>query len=186
MEFFDLSQKENWSRIIASDSMKEELKEKFEKFCHLVPTVLVCNYTDYGGSYLDHVLIDYFIDRYTNNILTEDTSWNGENGIIYGSKAFMNELRESVEDYPLGFRDLEDYYSQRQAEDEERFWEWFVDEEIPSSYEFEREEVLGWLDENRSGYYSQNPDGSLDVYSDRLIEEMVEAGVLKPVEDDDE
>lgn len=181
MEFVDLNENEIWS-MNASFSLKEELREKFEKFVHVVPVVLVCNYTDYGGTYLDHVIIDYFKARYPDNIVTEDTSWNGENGIIFGSKEFMDELRESTNNYPLGFRDLEDFYSERQMEDEAEFWEFFLTDEIPCYYEFDRETVLGWLNENRSGYYSHNPDGSLDVYSDRLIEEMVEADVLKPIE----
>ncbi|HAE88174.1 TPA: hypothetical protein DCG86_09155 [Candidatus Marinimicrobia bacterium] len=182
MEFIDLSEKKIWS-CIASFSLKEELREKFEKFVHVFPVVLVCNYTDYSGSYLDHVIIDYFKARYPDNIVSEFTNWNGENGIIFGSKEFMDELRESMEDYPLGFRDLEDFYSELQMEDEAEFWEFFISE-IPCYYEFDRETVLDWLNENRSGYYGQNPDGSLDVYSDLLIEEMVEAGVLKPVEDE--
>lgn len=44
-------------------------------------------YTYYGGSFLDKVIISYFKEYYPENILHEETSWNGENAFIFGDIA---------------------------------------------------------------------------------------------------
>lgn len=51
-------------------------------------------YTDYGGSFLDKVIISYFKEYYQENIVHEKTSWNGENAFIFGEPA--KELYELI------------------------------------------------------------------------------------------
>lgn len=61
---------------VASESLVQEAKEKHSNI-----------YLDYGGSFLDKVIISYFKEYYQENIVHEKTSWNGENAFIFGEPA---------------------------------------------------------------------------------------------------
>lgn len=77
---------------------------KYLNFCH----------TDYGGSFLNKVIISYFKEYYTGNIVFESTSWNGENAFLFGKPAEV--LYYFMEDGNLfGFDDLEEYYTGKQC-----------------------------------------------------------------------
>lgn len=68
-------------------------------------------YTDYGGSFLDKVIISYFKEYYPGNIVHEETSWNGENAFIFGDIA--KELYDFIKKGDvLYFDDLEQYYTE--------------------------------------------------------------------------
>lgn len=93
------------STYVASKSLVQEAKDKHSDI------YLNFAYTDYGGSFLDKVVISYFKKYYPENIVYERTSWNGENTFIFGEPA--KELYNLMKvDNVLGFDDLEDYYTE--------------------------------------------------------------------------
>lgn len=90
---------------IASESLVQEAKSKYSDI------YLNFAYTDYGGSFLDKVVISYFKKYYPENIVYERTSWNGENSFILGEPA--KELYDFIKNgYILGFDCLEQYYTE--------------------------------------------------------------------------
>lgn len=93
------------STYVASESLVQEAKDKHSDI------YLNFAYTDYGGSFLEKVIISYFKEYYPENIVHEKTSWNGENAFIFGEPA--KELYNLMKVYNvLGFDDLEDYYTE--------------------------------------------------------------------------
>lgn len=90
---------------IASESLVQIAKDKHSDI------YLNFAYTDYGGSFLDKVIISYFKEYYPENIVYEKTSWNGENTFIFGEPA--KELYDFIKNgYILGFDCLEQYYTE--------------------------------------------------------------------------
>lgn len=90
---------------VASESLVQEAKDKHSDI------YLNFAYTDYGGSFLEKVIISYFKEYYPENIVHEKTSFNGENAFIFGEPA--KELYNLMKVYNvLGFDDLEDYYTE--------------------------------------------------------------------------
>ena len=93
------------STYVASESLVQEAKDKHSDI------YLNFAYTDYGGSFLDKVIISYFKEYYPESIVHEKTSFNGENAFIFGEPA--KELYDLMKVYNvLGFDDLEDYYTE--------------------------------------------------------------------------
>lgn len=93
------------STYIASESLVQEAKSKHSDI------YLNFAYTDYGGSFLDKVVISYFKKYYPENIVYERTSWNGENAFILGESA--KELYDLIKTgYILDFDYLEQYYTE--------------------------------------------------------------------------
>ena len=93
------------STYVASESLVQEAKNKHSDI------YLNFAYTDYGGSFLDKVIISYFKEYYPENIVHERTSWNGENAFIFGEPA--KELYDFIKNgYILGFDCLEQYYTE--------------------------------------------------------------------------
>lgn len=101
---------ENIHTSIASNSLVKELIEKVGE------NDLIINiaYTDYGGTFFDKIVIAYFNKFHPENIISEKTSWNGENAFIFGVLA--KELNEETKKYPLGFEDIEDFYFEMEYE----------------------------------------------------------------------
>lgn len=98
----DFSNKQTY---VASESLVQEAKDKHSDI------YLNFAYTDYGGSFLDKVIISYFKEYYPENIVHEKTSWNGENAFIFGEPA--KELYNLMKvNNVSGFDDLEDYYTE--------------------------------------------------------------------------
>jgi hypothetical protein len=98
----DFSNKQTY---VASESLVQEAKDKHSDI------YLNFAYTDYGGSFLDKVIISYFKEYYPENIVYERTSWNGENAFILGESA--KELYDLIKTgYILGFDCLEQYYTE--------------------------------------------------------------------------
>lgn len=92
---------------VASESLVQEAQEKHSDI------YLNFAYTDYGGSFLDKVIIYYFKEYYPENIVHERTSWRGENAFIFGEPA--RELYNLMEaGYILGFDYLEQYYTEKE------------------------------------------------------------------------
>lgn len=93
------------STYVASESLVQEAKDKHSDI------YLNFAYTDYGGSFLEKVIISYFKEYYPENIVHEKTSFNGENAFIFGEPA--KKLYNLMKVYNvLGFDDLEDYYTE--------------------------------------------------------------------------
>jgi len=93
------------STYVASESLVQKAKDKHSDI------YLNFAYTDYGGSFLEKVIISYFKEYYPENIVHEKTSFNGENAFIFGEPA--KELYNLMKVYNvLGFDDLEDYYTE--------------------------------------------------------------------------
>lgn len=70
----------NRNEYWATDSLIESAKEKVG----MDERILAVSYTDYGGTFYDKCLIGYIKENYPNNIITEITSYNGENAFIFG------------------------------------------------------------------------------------------------------
>lgn len=93
------------STYVASGSLVQEAKDKHSDIYFNFA------YTDYGGSFLDKVIISYFKECYPENIVHEKTSWNGENAFIFGEPA--KELYDFIKTgYILDFDCLEQYYTE--------------------------------------------------------------------------
>lgn len=97
----DFSNKQTY---IASESLIQEAQDKHSNI------YLNFAYTNYGGSFLDKVIISYFKEYYPENIVHESTSWNGENAFIFGESA--KELYESIRMGILDFDCLGQYYTE--------------------------------------------------------------------------
>lgn len=90
---------------IASESLVQVAKNKHSDI------YLNFAYTDYGGSFLDKVIISYFKEYYPENIVCEITSWNGENALLFGEPA--KDLYYFMENGDLfGFDNLGQYYTE--------------------------------------------------------------------------
>lgn len=95
----------NRCTYVGSESLVQEAQDKHSDI------YLNFVYTDYGGLFLDKVIISYFKEYYPENIVHEKTSWNGENAFIFGEPA--KELYDFIKTgYILGFDCLEQYYTQ--------------------------------------------------------------------------
>lgn len=70
----------NCNEYWATDSLIERAKEKVG----MDERILAVSYTNYGGTFYDKCLIAYIKQNYPNNIITEITSYNGENAFIFG------------------------------------------------------------------------------------------------------
>jgi len=132
-------------------------------------------YTDYGGDFFDKVAIEYFAEDFPDNIIWEDTSYYGKNAILFGD--IVPEFIEETENYLLGFRDIEDYFYEREHEEEYKFYKWLLDD-IKDEYDFDYQKALNWLGEEKGGCYAVMPSG-VDCYCSELIDELVRKEIIK-------
>lgn len=92
---------------VASENLVQEAQEKHSDIYFNFA------YTDYGGSFLDKVIIYYFKEYYPENIVHERTSWRGENAFIFGEPAKkLYNLMEAGN--ILDFDFLEQYYTEKE------------------------------------------------------------------------
>lgn len=96
----------NRDTFFASDSLLKEAKNKH------ADTYVNFAYTTYGGSFVDNVYIQYFKEKYPENIISEITSYNGENAFVFGD--IVECLIENTRNYVLGFEEIEDYYFEQE------------------------------------------------------------------------
>lgn len=95
----------NKNTYVASESLVQEAKEKHSDI------YLNFSYTNYGGSFLDKVIISYFKESYPGNIVHEITLWNGENAFVFGEPA--KELYNLIKlGNMFGFDFLGQYYTE--------------------------------------------------------------------------
>lgn len=65
-------------------------------------------YTEYGGDFLDNFYLAYFKEHHPENVIWENTSYDGENGFIFGD--IVLQLIDKMADNILGFEDMESVY----------------------------------------------------------------------------
>lgn len=93
--------------------------------------VLYIHYSDYGGSFIGKMIIEYFEEAYPQNIISSNLSYNGKEAVIFGD--VVEELREwDKRRYIAGFDCLEEFICEYQdnmvAEECDRIIkEWFSD-----------------------------------------------------------
>lgn len=164
------------STFYGSDELVKELQSKMQ------PEDVVINfaYTDYGGDFFDKVAIQFFTEKHPDSIVSESTSWSGENAFIFGPVA--KEFQEETERYLLGFNGIEDYYSIKQSEQETEDFKRFLDDLDKDKYQVTENSLEKLLNE-RSGYYSITTQG-VD-YSERdLIKFCLENDIISIIEDE--
>lgn len=95
---------------------------------------IAISYTDYGGTYLEKIFIQYLKETHPNNIIVENTVYFGENAIVFGY--IVDDIIEASKDYPLGYEDFEDYYYGKEISDLEKAAIQFIKENnIPEDQE---------------------------------------------------
>lgn len=113
--------------VYASESLIEEaLENKSELYINLA-------YTDYGGSLIDKYLIAYLIEKQSQDIVYETTSWNGMNAIVFGDS--VKEIKEWIDKgYILGYNYFEEYFYEKENEERSIAASSYIDEnDIPES-----------------------------------------------------
>lgn len=89
----------NRNEYYATDFLIERAKERVS----MTERILAVSYTDYGGTFYDKCLIGYIKENYPNNIITEITSYNGENAFVFGDVLELEDFDSN------GFTDSEDF-----------------------------------------------------------------------------
>lgn len=147
---------ENRSNFFASDSLWEEAKEKF---CDQ----MVANFafTNYGGTLIDKLMIQWYRENYPDNFVWEKTFYNGMNAIC-ASVPGINV--EDINDMDLFYEGpcIEDLFYKLEEEEIAAETSRIIEEE-PLLFIF-REEINDWLCANSSLYsfgldYSPNELG---------------------------
>lgn len=96
-------------------------------------------FTDYGGNFFDKVCIAYFQVKYPNSCLWEETSYYGQNAILWGDVA-KDFLKEYDID-PLGYEDLEEFYSTMEFEEKTKYVENFVYDILCSDLDINKDNI---------------------------------------------
>ena len=133
-------------------------------------------YTDYGGSFFDKVCIEYFKKYHPENIMFEDTSWNGQNAFIFGRIALT--FLDKTDNYLLGFEDIEDFYSSMEYEQISKCFENYLLNINKDLLTYSIEKTLAFIIEEKSGYYSMLPN-YLDFSEDDINNFLIENNYLK-------
>lgn len=151
-----------------------ELIERMKESANYSDPILNFAYTDYGGTFYDKIMIEYFEKNHPDFIVTEDTNWYGKNAFVFGTIA--KDFIEANENYLLSFGDTEEYYSMRQSEVEREDFERFL-KEIRPDYRIKRGALDKILNE-KSGYYNVSTQG-VDYSHSALIEWCLSEGIIK-------
>ncbi len=104
----------NFNRIIGLKGNPQNVASPFLRATlRNIDTDFVLNlcYSDYGGSFLDRVLIEFFKQEYPENIIFETTSWNGQNAYVFGDIS-----KKIYEDYQDDGELIEDFYSEKESD----------------------------------------------------------------------
>lgn len=120
----------NKKDIYATDDLLIEILKKnisTDKYISL-------SYTNYGGTYLEKIFIQYLKENHPDNILIENTIYSGENAIVFGY--IVEDIIKASKDYPLGYEDFEDYYYGKEISDlEEAAIQFIRENDIPEDQE---------------------------------------------------
>ena len=161
------------NQYYSSDEMLSELKAKIK------PEDVVINfaYTDYGGDFFDKVCISFFSEKYPNNIVKENTGWNGENAFVFGEVAA--EFLEVTQNYLLGYEDIESFYYEMENEEREAGIKYFIESINKDKYEL-NPEIPSDFYEYVEGYCNVLTSG-LDYSESNMIDKAIETGLIKEI-----
>lgn len=155
----------------------DELIEQLTKHPNYEENGIILNFafTDYGGDFFDKIVIEHFEKEHPENIASENTYYFGKNAFIFGDVA--KDFLEESENYILGFENIEDYYFNRQNEEEEQGFKRFIeDNKKYNSIKFKKN-TLDFLMETRSGYYSITTQG-VDFCESELLNYCYENNLI--------
>jgi len=113
-------------------------------------------YTDYGGDAFDVLCCRYFEAHYPECFAWENTVWSGRNGILVNppDRDLVGEFEAAVEDYVLGFEDMEEAYTELEIEAIEEAIAYFIesntDDDGEPLYADLEEDIREWLWNNGS------------------------------------
>lgn len=155
-----------------------DLIEKIEKKNHK-NFILNFAYTDYGGSFWDKIVIEYFKKNHPNNILYESTYYNGQNALIFGdiAKDFFNQSQ----DYFLQFENIENFYCEMESNQYLEDFKYFI-ENIKNDYLFNYNVVLNYLIGNKIGEYNILSN-MIDYSFEDLIKELLKENLIFNLEE---
>ena len=139
-------------------------------------TILFLGYTDYGGTFLEKVLISYLMDHHNEDIIYEQTDrWHGYNCFVKGQTAKELFELDSIDNIFHKYEKFEDYYFQKEKQEEESFFSDFV--ECNEKIEIDNKELAkGMLLEQFSGQFKFETFG-LDV-NEEIINEFLSGNEL--------
>jgi NAD(P)H-flavin reductase len=162
----------------ASDQLLKDLQARLNPG----DTVVNVAYTDYGGDFFDKVLIQYFEEKHPDSIIVESAGWNGYNAFIFG--AIADELIESTDMYLLGFENLEDYYSEKEADQEREDFTRFLNDLDKDKYTV-AEDGADRLYEKKAGGFNITTQG-VDFSERDLIEFCLQEGIITEIVETEE
>jgi hypothetical protein len=111
-------------------------------------------YTDYGGDAFDVLCCKYFEENYPEYFAWESTIYSGRNGILVSppDRDLVGEFEEAVEEYVLGFEDMESAYTELEVEALCEAVAYFIDsntdEDGEQLYDHREEEIWDWMWDN--------------------------------------
>lgn len=152
------------SMFVASESLKNELNEVYNG-----SDIINIAYTDYGGTFVGKILIEYVSSQFPNSIIKESTSWSGENAFIFGEIA-----NEIIKNDIFCFYDFNDFYSEKKYEAEKNAFLDFVNSNGDIK---DKDGAFDYLVDNYSGWFSVETTG-LDFCESNLIQELETAGFI--------
>jgi hypothetical protein len=127
-------------------------------------------YTDYGGDFFDRIAIAYFKENHPDNIVYENTYFNGENAYIFGEIA--KEFKEETDNYLLGFESIEEYYFEKEREMLDALY-LFLFEEYNERICTNRDNFIEFLRNNFTNECSYNVMSTMVDYSPSDVEKLL-------------
>ena len=130
----------NTDTFIASSELVAEAKAKNAK------QYVNIAYSNYGGTFLDKVLISFIEKDHPNNIVSENSAWQGKNAFIFGD--ILPQLIEDTNNYLLKFETLEEYFCEMEQKEYDEYIDMLIDEGVINNLRYERDFVKQYLEEN--------------------------------------
>jgi hypothetical protein len=127
-------------------------------------------YTDYGGDFFDRVAIAYFKENHPDNIVYENTYFNGENAYIFGEIA--KEFKKETDAYLLGFESMEEYYCEKEQEMLDALY-LFLFEEYNERICTNRDNFIEFLRDNFTNECSYDVMATMVDYSPSDVEKLL-------------
>ena len=151
----------NTDTFIASSELVAEAKAKNAK------QYVNIAYSNYGGTFLDKVLISFIENDHPNNIVSENSAWNGKNAFIFGN--ILQQLIEDTNDYLLKFETLEEYFCEMEQKEYDEYINILIDEGVINNVRYERDFAKQYLEE-----HANISTIGVDVNVDDLVEAVNE------------
>lgn len=159
--YFDISLRDDDIVLLQEEGVKDD------------DIIINFAYTDYGGDFLDKVCIQFFLDRKEKTFHAHNTVYYGKNAILWGDIA--KKFLEECQSYPLGFENLEDFYSEKEGEARDKqaqdFLNDYKDEDNKELSEHEKECAFNIICDKLSEH-SILPSGTIDICESELDEAL--------------